>query len=451
MSSLTALDISYNDISNISPKLQALQNLTSLSVAGNTQVVELPDFPRLRVLDISSSGIVPFPAGMALSALTELHADSLRLTTVPSAIISHASLEVLTLANNELTQLPPDIRALKALRQLNLSGNPLQSLPPEIGELSSLQTLIISKKKKKNIAQHIAQHIKAHIYCWPSRNVFVFCLFIYLFVLMSDNTNVETFPAEFGRLATLERLEMNSARVTDINIDFSQMAHMKVLLARKGHIKSFTPESARTVRRLAALEELDLCSNELAAVPGGFGFLPRLTKIDLSHNAIERVPGDFYFLNPVVQLNLDGNTLYEPFHEWYTMDGLSTLLRNLAPYCTAIPENCSIEPEPLKQVSVNAPVELTVRARDFKGNPRTTGKEPFAIAIAAPDGATPVDAIIRDNDGKEGKSGTYSCYFRISDPGQYKVSITLNGEHIKGSPWSLQAVSDGDDDDDEDC
>ena len=161
MEALTALDISYNDIQRISPKFQALQNLTSLSVAGNTQVVEFPDLPRLRVLDISSSGIAPFPASMALSALTELHADSLRLTTVPSAIISHANLEVLTLASNELAQLPPEIRALKALRQLNLSGNHLQRLSPEIGELSALQVLVIGIRERT----HMQYTASADFYC----------------------------------------------------------------------------------------------------------------------------------------------------------------------------------------------------------------------------------------------------------------------------------------------
>lgn len=238
---------------------------------------------------------------------------------------------------------------------------------------------------------------------------------------------------------------MSRVKVIDININFSKLTKMKAIIASEGNIKTFTPESSLSVRRMVALEELNLSSNSLKAVPGGFGFLPRLTNIDLSHNAIEKVPGDFFFLNPVVQLNLDWNTLYEPFHGWYTVDGLSTLLRNLAPYCTAIPENCDIEPEAPKQVALNAPVELTVQARDFKSNPRTTGKEAFKFAITGPEGVPPVNTIIRDNDGK-GKSGTYSCFFKISAPGQYEARITLNGEDVKGSPWTIQ-VAPGDDED----
>lgn len=151
MASLTALDISYNNLGRISDKFEALQELTSLSIAGNTAINILPDFAKLRVLDISNSGIAPFPAGMTLSALTELHANSLNLSTIPGAILSRANLEVLTLASNDLTALPPEIRSLKALRTLDLTGNRLRHLPPEIGELSSLQTLILSKQ---NRAQH---------------------------------------------------------------------------------------------------------------------------------------------------------------------------------------------------------------------------------------------------------------------------------------------------------
>lgn len=241
---------------------------------------------------------------------------------------------------------------------------------------------------------------------------------------------------------------MCRVKVLEINIDFTRMTKMKAIIASEGNIKSFTEESARSVQNMVALEELNLSTNNLKAIPGGFGFLPRLTSIDLSHNTIEKVPGDFFFLNPVVQLNLDWNTLYEPFHGWYTVDGVSTLLRNLAPYCTAVAENCEIEPEPVKQVAANAPVELIVQARDFKGNPRTTGKEDFKFTIAEPEGAPSVSAIIRDNEGK-GKSGTYSCFFKISVPGEYVARVTLNDKDIKGSPWKIQ-VTPGDDDEEED-
>lgn len=238
---------------------------------------------------------------------------------------------------------------------------------------------------------------------------------------------------------------MSRVKVIDININFSKLTKMKAIIASEGNIKTFTPESAQSVRRMVALEELNLSTNSLKAIPGGFGFLPRLTNIDLSRNAIEKVPGDFFFLNPVVQLNLDFNTLYEPYHGWYTVDGLSTLLRNLAPYCTSIPENCAVEPEPPKQIPVNAPGELTIQARDFRSNPRTTGKEAFDFVITAPEGLPPVKTIIRDNDGK-GASGTYSCFFKITAPGQYEARVTLNGEDIKGSPWTIQ-VTPGDEDD----
>ena len=150
MGSLTALDLSYNNLSHISGELEALHELTSLSIAGNMRISALPNFARLRTLDISNSGIAPFPPGMTLEALTELHANSLSLSAIPNAILSHTNLEVLTLASNDLSALPPEIRALRALRTLDLSGNRIRHLPPEIGELNSLQTLILSKNKAKH-------------------------------------------------------------------------------------------------------------------------------------------------------------------------------------------------------------------------------------------------------------------------------------------------------------
>ena len=263
-------------------------------------------------------------------------------------------------------------------------------------------------------------------------------MIIRLFLI--GDTDFETFPPEFGNLTNLVNLTMNRVKVTEMNINFTKMTKLETITATSGMLKSFTEESGESVRYLAALKELSLASNRLEAIPHGFGFLSKLIKIDLNRNSIGKVPGDFYFLNKNVDLNLDNNSLFEPYHSWYTLDGVLVLLRNLRPYCTAYAENCVVEPECVASAPLNTPVELVVRAKDFHGDDRVTGKDPFELKVTCVEGPIKGDTIesyLRDNDGKKDKAGTYDCYFKATVPGKYQVEITVNGINIKGSPWIM--------------
>ena len=77
----------------------------------------------------------------------------------------------------------------------------------------------------------------------------------------------------------------------------------------------------------------------------------------------------------------------------------------------------------------NEPAEFTIYAVDPDGNRRTTGEDDFAVNI---DGPKDAPHTLTDNN-----DGTYSVVYEADVPGDYVVSVTLDGENIKDSPFKV--------------
>lgn len=76
-----------------------------------------------------------------------------------------------------------------------------------------------------------------------------------------------------------------------------------------------------------------------------------------------------------------------------------------------------------------------IRAADIRGQAKTTGGDNFEVKITnAQTGEAVKGVSVTDN-----KDGSYTCtysYPKETAPGsQFDLSATLNGEHIRGSPW----------------
>jgi filamin len=77
---------------------------------------------------------------------------------------------------------------------------------------------------------------------------------------------------------------------------------------------------------------------------------------------------------------------------------------------------------------------FVIRARTKKGGNRTTGGDAFAAHVTAPNGQKlPQEAIKLRDVGDGSYVVTYSL--PADAQGEYKVSVTVNGKDIKGSPW----------------
>jgi len=81
---------------------------------------------------------------------------------------------------------------------------------------------------------------------------------------------------------------------------------------------------------------------------------------------------------------------------------------------------------------------FTIQAKDRNGNNMDKGGDPFDVKIHGPNG--PVDAKIKDND-----DGTYTVDYKPNDAGKHRVDVTLKGQPINKSPYTVMIKEGADD------
>jgi Leucine-rich repeat (LRR) protein len=144
---LTRLNLSSNEIHQISPKIENFTSLDTLELQYN-QITELPvtigTLVNLQKLFISYNQLVSLPGEVSsLVNLRILHLNNNKLTCLPMSITQLEHLEDLNVASNELGVLPDGMACLVHLRALNLSQNKLTGLPADIGNMKGSFDLIL--------------------------------------------------------------------------------------------------------------------------------------------------------------------------------------------------------------------------------------------------------------------------------------------------------------------
>jgi glyoxylase-like metal-dependent hydrolase (beta-lactamase superfamily II) len=145
LASLTSLNLSNNQLRELSAEIGKLTSLTSLDLSNN-QLRNLPssigNLTRLSGLYLGRNQLRELPAEIGkLTSLTSLHLSNNQLWKLPSEIGNLTNLTGLWLNENQLREFPSSIGNLTRLSDLILRRNPLRGLPPEIGKLTKLTWL----------------------------------------------------------------------------------------------------------------------------------------------------------------------------------------------------------------------------------------------------------------------------------------------------------------------
>jgi len=139
------LDISHQNVNNLSKTIGTLKSLQSLYLDSNT-ISLLPDsigqLKNLLTLFIHQNHLQTLPDALGnLKQLQALNLETNYLTILPSTFGSLHSLIACTLENNQLCTLPAEIGQLSKLVYLDLTKNQLESLPKTISNLKNLKFL----------------------------------------------------------------------------------------------------------------------------------------------------------------------------------------------------------------------------------------------------------------------------------------------------------------------
>ena len=251
LTQLESLDLSYNNIIEISQNITILQNLKSLNLLGN-KFRDFPsvlgNLPNLVILRLSLSSLQLVPKWLYQIQELSLDLSNNQLKNLPECLTSISNLTHLNLSRNKLKNLPNFITNLMNLTYLDLSFNKLTNLPKSINQLSKLTRLNLTFNELKNLPESISQ------------------------------------------LSNLICLDMSFNQFEKLPESISQLSNLTILILSENRLKKL-PESICNLSRLTLL---DFSSNPLETPP-----------LEIANRGIEAIKEYFQ------QLKQDSDYLYE--------------------------------------------------------------------------------------------------------------------------------------------
>lgn len=297
---LDSLDLSGNQLADLSTELGKLLNLKSLDLRVNNLTslpIEIEKLTNLSSLDLRANDLATLPTEIGkLTNLTSFYWGNSRVKEW-----NNLSIEINELANlpkltkfefffDQLSSLPPEIGRLTQLQELNISYAQLDSLPPEIGQLTQLRQLhlnsILGDYQLSSLPPEIGQLTQ-------------------LKELTLVGTNLDSLPPELWQLSQLQELNLSGNDLNTLPPEIGQMSQLKVLILYGNKLSSLPPG----LWQLTELQELNLGSIDLNTLLPEIGQLSQLQKLSLHRNKLTSLPREIGQLSQLKELNLSGNQL----------------------------------------------------------------------------------------------------------------------------------------------
>ena len=144
--SLHSLDVSHNQLKLVLTSLTSMPRLRTLLLQGNSIRSVPSDLRSIEYLNIADNKLTNFSVAH-MKRLRHLNASKNRLEHLPLGVYNLSELHTLKLNTNKIEYVSQDIILLKRLRVLDLGNNRLTCLPSVIHELESMQTFNIKGNK----------------------------------------------------------------------------------------------------------------------------------------------------------------------------------------------------------------------------------------------------------------------------------------------------------------
>ncbi|KAL6071011.1 LRR receptor-like serine/threonine-protein kinase GSO2 [Balamuthia mandrillaris] len=221
---LEELVLSFNEIQKLPSELCSLKNLRVLFLDSNN-LTELPESignlsATLQVLSIAGNRIKSLPASFRELNLQHLDYSSNGLTVLPPQVFDLTSLKHLSFAGNKL-DVPDEITKLSNLESLDISGNDMMALNPIIGNLSRLQVLVMQKNRFTHLPDEVAYLSRLRVLNVENCNLqnldnLNLSLLTEMEELLFCDNQLDHFPRGVGRMTRLRVLDLSRNRLTKL-------------------------------------------------------------------------------------------------------------------------------------------------------------------------------------------------------------------------------------------
>ena len=195
------------------------------------------------------------------------------------------TLEVLSLACNQLTALPDNFVMLTKLKKLNLLKNKLTELPARIGALShTLTTLDVANNQL-------------------TRLPLTFAALRLMTVVNLECNKLTVLPENLDQMAACKYLNLNNNCLVRLPRCIARMPNLVTLSACKNKI-SYIPQELTESTSLRAIR---LTANLIRYIPETIGNMKRLRELCVDHNLLSLLPLSMHKMRRLRVLRIDGN------------------------------------------------------------------------------------------------------------------------------------------------
>ncbi|CAO3631762.1 unnamed protein product [Cunninghamella blakesleeana] len=280
---LENLVLTNNSIQNISNFPSSTQVL-KINHNNLTEIDQLSNLVKLRVLDICDNAISSFEALENLPHLHTINAENNKITSCSSFKSMH-QLKKLNLRKNRISRLKfNDLAKLDSLEYLDVSYNHIQYLEA-IDNFSQLKVLNLDHNEVEWITLTTAlERLRVLRLCYNRLSKFdsVFCPNVHTLYL--DNNNITDFMG-LDRLVYLKNLSLR-----DQNQKIKGLDSKHIQGTQKLYLSGNLIDEIYKMLDFYSLEYLELCSLQLATLPVDFAQnLPYLTVLYLNDNYLKSI------------------------------------------------------------------------------------------------------------------------------------------------------------------
>eukprot|EP01091_Cochliopodium_minus_P016284 TRINITY_DN604_c4_g1_i1.p1 TRINITY_DN604_c4_g1~~TRINITY_DN604_c4_g1_i1.p1 ORF type:complete len:565 (+),score=171.79 TRINITY_DN604_c4_g1_i1:3-1697(+) len=377
---LIKLDISQNQIDDLGETIGTLVNLEFLNVSNNriTQFSkEITKCTKLKMLMANECKITS-------------------LDSIAEGMENWAELSEIQLSANQLKTVPPQMKNIKKLKHLDLSKNQIETLPKQLFWLkATLRKLLLNNNKIKSLPGDVS-------YLDPSLK------------LTLENNPLDSGPQqayESGIVALVEYYSMKVGACPPNCVAVGEsIKRARVAKPQDFYIKCYSIENKEITTK--TIEEFE-------------GYL-----LDSNNNKT----------NLIIKNNNNGT--YSAYFSTQKSGKYKIFVSGNDEQIKGSPYETYVEPEPVpsqeksvisgmvNELKPGSQATLNVELYDRWGNRMDVGGNPPEVIVKGE--GTKIDADVDDNG-----DGSYVIHYTVGFSGRYKVSVTIKGEHLPGSPFDV--------------